>query len=179
MKSILLASAGILVDLAVITTLFGTTTVKNRVGAMIWVFLVTVPIFIAVHLLTPYDLWVLPGQFVERARAVDVIFGLLVFAAAFFGGILQVYNLADRGFSLRILIELHESPRGVMTAAEIARTYSGGRGLRWMYEKRISDLVEQRIVTIKNGIVQSSTRGERAAAVFSRLRALFSVPPDA
>lgn len=177
MKSIVLASASGLIDVALITAVFRLSTVKRRVATMVGVFLGSAPFFVAVHLWTPPDLGVLPVALAESARALDLAFGLLLFTAGFFGGILQVYNLADRGFSLRILIDLHESPRGVLTVAEIAQSYSRGRGLQWMYDKRIDGLIERELVQVDGDVVRSTARGERAAAVFGWLRDVLNLQP--
>src|SRR5207245_2863608 len=72
-------------------------TVKRRLRPRRAVGLGSAPVFVAVHLWAPPGLGVLPVALAESARALDLAFGLLLFPAGFFGGILQVYNLADRG----------------------------------------------------------------------------------
>ena len=115
----------------------------------------------------------LPTSSVVRARGpaiVDLGFGLLLYSSGYFGGLLQLYNLADRGLSLRVLIDIEESPSGRTTAAALYRSYSGGRGLGWMYDKRLADLVEGRFVEISDGLVRNRPRGTRVAGVFQWAR---------
>ncbi|HNR34416.1 MAG TPA: hypothetical protein PKO36_04505 [Candidatus Hydrogenedentes bacterium] len=50
----------------------------------------------------------------------------------------QVFSLTIRGFSLRILVDIHE--RGPLTVEQIMAGYSEGRGLDWMFEKRLAGL---------------------------------------
>lgn len=53
-------------------------------------------------------------------------------------GYMQVFSLTVRGFSLRIMGDMAE--HGPRTFEEIIRGYSGGRGLDWMFEKRVAAL---------------------------------------
>ena len=59
-------------------------------------------------------------------------------------GYMQVFSLTVRGFSLRIMGDITE--RGPLSFEEIIRGYSGGRGLDWMFEKRVVALESLRLV---------------------------------
>lgn len=179
MKSLLLVFAASVVYLAVITEIFQAWPVRRRAAVMACLFLLTLPFFVAVHMLTPPDLGFLPPGMTESSRWVDLGFGLFVYAAAFFGGILQLYNLSDRGFSLRILIEIDESPTGVMTPEEITRGYSRGRGLDWVFQKRIDGLVAQGWILVQEGIVQSTDAGRRMGAVFRWVKTFLRIDSGA
>ena len=127
-------------------------------------FLAVLPLLILFHILSPsYD-------------GVSLIFSIFLYVAGFFGGLLQLYNLADRGFSLRILIDIDESPSKQMSLDEIMTGYSQGRGIEWMYTKRIEDMKLQNLVTIVNGIVSNTEKGGKVATLFSRLRRCFRFP---
>ena len=93
-----------------------------------------------------------------------------MWTAAFFGGILQLYNLADRGFSLRIVMDIDSSKRRALTLDEILRAYGAGRGIDWMYQKRLDDLVRHRLACIENHSVRNRPRGHRLAVAFGWLR---------
>ncbi len=151
MKGLLLAVAASLACLVIVTLGFRVREIRERAAFMARVFLLTLPVLV-----------ILPTW-------LDLAFSLLVYAAAFFGGILQLYNLADRGFSLRMLIDIYESPRGALTADELTRAYGGGRGIGWMYDKRLDGLLERGLVRVEGGTVEISTRGHRAARVLGRL----------
>jgi len=179
MKSLLVVLIMSLVYLVVITVLFRTLEIHRRAALMVQVFLSTLPFFIVIHTLTPPDLGFLPSTLTELTWWIDLSFGLLVYFAAFFGGILQLYNLAERGFSLRILIDIDEAADKALTLAEILQGYSRGRGIEWMYQKRIEGLVEHALVQVKQGAVQLRDKGSRTAALFSWLRTFLQLDADA
>ncbi len=110
MKGLLLAAASSLLCVAAVTVVFRIVDVRRRAAAMLGIFLATIPLYVSAYALTPADLWLLPERLVEPRSFLCGVFGLFVHAALFFGGWLQVYNLAERGFSLRILIDIDESP---------------------------------------------------------------------
>jgi hypothetical protein len=134
------------------------------------VFFASIPLYLLAFLITPANLSMLPVWMCDESPVLELGFGLFVYASGFCGGVLQLYNLADRGFSLRILIDIAESPKGELTAAQVCDAYSQGRGISWMYQKRIHDLVEHRFIQVFGGRAQISTRGQRTAALFRRLR---------
>jgi hypothetical protein len=72
----------------------------------------------------------------------DVEWFLVPYTAAIWGGILQLYNLGKRGFSLRILIDIDESSRSSLGLEDILRSYGAGKGIAWMLQKRVDDLVQ-------------------------------------
>lgn len=158
MKGLLLAVAMSLACVGIVTLGFRTKEIQQRAAFMVWVFLATLPVFVVIHLISPQGLDVL-----------DLVFGLLVYVAGFFGGILQLYNLADRGFSLRMLIDIDESPRGGLSADEVVQNYGGGRGICWMYQKRLDGLLEHGLIRVEGEAVRISARGRRVARVLGWL----------
>jgi hypothetical protein len=134
------------------------------------VFLGSIPLYVLAFLIAPADLGCLPVWMCDQAPVLELGLGLFLYASAFCGGVLQLYNLADRGFSLRILIDIAESPKGELTALQLCDAYSQGQGIGWMYQKRIHDLVEHRFIQVNGGWAHISTRGQRTAALFRRLR---------
>ena len=175
MKGVLLAGAASLACLLLITVVLRMAEIQRRARLMVLVFLATLPFFAVAHVLTPPDLGLLPPAWVEASAWIDLGFGLMVYGAAFFGGILQLYNLADRGFSLRILIDIDESRAGALTASEILTAYGGGRGIGWMYQKRIEGLKETGLIRVSGSTVETSDVGRRLAAVFRALQAFLRV----
>lgn len=57
---------------------------------------------------------------------------------------MQVFSLVCRGFSLRILVDIHR--RGALDVPGIMREYSDGRGIDWLVEKRIVVLEKMRLL---------------------------------
>src|SRR5947207_4205541 len=146
-KAVLLAAAMCVMYIVAVTAGFYLARPEAlRARFMVILFLWTVPLGLAIHLMTPGDLGFLPAAWCEPNHFVDRMFFLFMYAAAFFGFILQLYNLADRGFSLRIVIDIDESPAGCMTIDQVMDSYSAGQGITWMYQKRLDDLIRLKLI---------------------------------
>lgn len=170
MKGLLLAAAATALAVVLATVVFRALTTTRRVPVLLGVWLTTLAAYLIAFALTPADLGVLPPALVERRPLLEALFGLAVHAALFFGGLLQVYNLAERGFSLRILIDVAEAPARALTAPDVRDRYGAGRGLAWMLDKRLRDLIEHDYVRLDGGRYCATPRGVRTARVFGGLR---------
>ena len=175
MKGLLLAAASSLLCVTAVTVVFRIVDVRRRAAAMLGMFLATIPLYVAAYALTPADLWLVPGWLVEPRGFLCGAFGLFVHAALFFGGWLQVYNLAERGFSLRILIDIDESPGRAHSPAEEEAAYGGGLGMEWMLDKRIEGLLSARLMMERDGSLLATHKGARAARLFGGLRAFLQI----
>ena len=142
------------------------------------VFLITIPVYIVVYLVTPPDLWFLPDDLRDANYAFALIFGLIVHTAFFGGGVLQLYNLADRGLSLRILIDIMESQAQELTLEEVLENYGGGKGMGWMYQKRIEGMLDNKMIVMRNGDVQITDKGLKIARYFSWMRKFLNLEAD-
>lgn len=175
MKGLLLALACSAGTALGVTVLFACRDVVRRAASMCGVFLLSVPVYLAAYVWTPPDLGVLPPRLVEARGWLDGAYGLVVHAALFAGGWLQLYNLAERGFSLRILIDIAEAPERALTGEQVAARYGGGRGAAWMREKRIEGLVETGLARWDGGRLRATPKGQRTARIFGRLRAALRI----
>ena len=175
MKGLLLAAASSLLCVAAVTVVFRIVDVRRRAAAMLRIFLVTIPLYVAAYALTPADLWLLPERLVEPRAFLCGVFGLFVHAARFFRGWLQVYNLAERGFSLRILIDIDESPGRALSPEEEEAGYGGGLGMGWMLDKRIEGLLSTRLIVERDGSLLATHKGVRVARLFGGLRAFLQI----
>ena len=137
---------------------------------MLGLFVLTVPAYIVTFLTTPADVYALPAGFVEPAARLELTFGLWLYAATFLGGTLQLYNIADRGFSLRILIDLAEAGVPSRTGDEIRRGYSAGRGIEWMLDKRLQGMLENGFIAQRGSRYVLTERGRRTARTYWRLK---------
>lgn len=142
------------------------------------VFLLSVPLFVGAHLATPRNLGFLPEIFIEPLFWTDLGFGLIVYIAGFFGGVLQLYNLADRGFSLRILIDIEESQGGALDIRGVAERYSAGKGIGWMYQKRIDGMIETGLLYTNGENAVLTDRGRRLAMIFGTLRGILRIEDE-
>ena len=173
----------IFLSLAAGVILFGTITVRlrlaptdNRVGPMLQIFFVILALLVVANLLSPANLGFLPETLTLHFVWVDLIFSLFLYAAGFFGGVLQLYNLADRGFSLRILIDIMESRDGHISIDQVMQGYSAGHGIDWMYDKRIEGIVRTGLVILDGDRMVLTSKGLRAASVLAWLQDFLRVP---
>jgi hypothetical protein len=175
-KAVFLAAAMTIAYLLALTVGFRLLPAETlRARFMVRLFLLTLPASVAIHYVTPDNLGFLPVHWYETGYGVDLWFFLFLYSACFFGGLLQLYNLADRGFSLRIVIDIDNSPTGYMTVDEVVDSYSSGRGIEWMYQKRIDDLARLNLIAVDKGMVSPTLSGSRMASRFSWLRRFLKV----
>jgi hypothetical protein len=138
--------------------------------ALLRLYMASLPVLIVAYLLTPADLGFLPSQWVAPSLWVELAFAVFLYSAGFFGGLLQLYNLADRGLSLRILIDILESPRGTVTVEELVEGYGGGRGIVWMYRKRLEGIGYAGLASQRDDRLVLTPRGRNMAEIFARLQ---------
>jgi hypothetical protein len=170
MKAIILATCFFLAYGLVITVLFRVAKPASRALWMLRLYLIFLVLLLSVHTGTPPDLGFLPTALVERYPVVDLVYAAFVFSASFFGGWLQLYNLADRGLSLRILIDAGEDSAGRIDENSIIQRYSNGNGIAWMYQKRLDDLVRLALIRVDDSRATITKKGIRYAklSVWSR-----------
>ncbi|HEY3067916.1 MAG TPA: hypothetical protein VGL09_19170 [Methylomirabilota bacterium] len=89
-------------------------------------------------------------------------------------GYVEFWSLIERSFSLRIVIDTAAAP-APLAADDIASAYGGGRGLGWMMEKRLEDLVGSGMLTVNVGRHSLSGRGRSVARVFRALRSVLGI----
>jgi hypothetical protein len=171
MKSILLAAGMTLILMVLVTVLFRHLSANRARNATALYFFAAV-VLALLWWSTPSDLGFLPPPLVAEPPWLDAFAAEFFFAAAFWGGILQLYNLADRGFSLRILIDLLETDRADADVNWILHGYSRGQGLDWMYRKRLTGMLGSGLVTLEEDLVVLTERGCKAATIFKTLRRL-------
>jgi len=176
MKPVLLALVCGVLLFAAASVAFNLSGTKRRARALLVIYLVVLALLVVLELTTPANLGILPPTLVTPLWWVDLGFAVFLFSAGFFGCVLQLYNLADRGFSLRIMIDILGSPGG-LTADEIMTGYSAGRGIPWMYQKRLDGLVATGLVRLADGQLFLTPKGERTARLFGGLQEFARVRP--
>jgi hypothetical protein len=177
MKAILLALTAGLSVLAISTLIFRFSRTRTSAKTMLIVFVAVTPVLIALVLLTPADLGVLPDGLSSPLMLVDLGFALFLYTGGFFGGLLQLYNLADRGFSLRIMIDALELQSECTSLDQVMSGYSAGKGISWMYEKRIAGMTLTGLSRIEGDSIALTEKGWRAARAFAWLRDFTRQPP--
>jgi hypothetical protein len=179
MKAILVAALAELLLLAGVSWGLRSGITHRRARLMLIAFMSILPMLLAIHLLTPPDLGFLSAEFVMPIAWIDVAFSVFLFGVGFFGGILQLYNLADRGFSLRILIDILEAPLGAMSLDDVMHNYSAGRGIEWMYAKRLNDMLSGGLARVEGEFLVLTPKGRRIAKLFTWLQEFARVTPKA
>jgi hypothetical protein len=177
MKPILVAALAGLLLFVLVSACWRAGITRRRAGSMLVAFLCVLPVLLAIELLTPPDLGFLRPELVMPIGWIDVAFALFLYAAGFFGGILQLYNLADRGFSLRILIDALEAPGQATNLDRIMPGYSAGRGIGWMYDKRLQGIESAGLARIDGNFLVLTAKGRRVAQLFGRLQEFARATP--
>lgn len=172
MKAIVLAGLTALVFTAVMTVAFRMLPIRQRAVFLGRLWLASVPVLLVVYVLTPPSLWILPEVMQDDPAWFGPIFCVGLWFAGFFGGVLQLYQLTERGMSLRMLIDVAEAGEAGLDVDGMMTGYSRGQGIAWMYQKRLDGLLEQRVVTLEDGQIVNGPRGRRLALMFGRLRRL-------
>ncbi len=172
MKAICLASAMTVMLFVVATLALRYKQSPHRVRQLTLCYLACLVALALLWGQTPEDLGFLAPGLLAEPRWLDLAAMLFFFSAAFFGGVLQLYNLADRGFSLRILIDLMEALEPV-DLDQMMTGYSRGRGISWMYRKRIDDLLAGGFIGKSAGSLALTPKGAAFAPLFARLRRFF------
>jgi hypothetical protein len=170
MKAIMLVSAMMLVFLVLMTLLLRLTSVRRRALLLTRLWLLSLPLLGLLYALTPPDVWVLPLTLLDDPPWFGPWFSVGIWCAGFFGGLLQLYNLAERGMSLRMLIDIARADPTGLTAGEIISGYSDGQSVAWMYKKRLDGLQQAHLVEVEDHVVVLLPRGRRTATAFGTLR---------
>jgi hypothetical protein len=179
MKAILLAALVELLLFACVSACLRLGITQRRARLMLIAFLSLLPVLLAVHVLSPPNLGFLGAELVMPVAWVDVAFAAFLYSVGFFGGILQLYNLADRGFSLRILIDILEAPSHAMSVEDVMDRYSAGRGIAWMYAKRLEDMQSAGLAKVEGASLILTAKGQHVAKIFTWLQEFARVAPIA
>ena len=177
MKAIIFATAMTIVLLAVVTIALRFYQTGQRAKQMTLIYFGCVILLVLAWFTTSVDLGFLSPSLLIEPGWLDFSLMLFFFTAAFFGGALQLYNLADRGFSLRILIDVEQTNFHGIDADWVVANYGGGKGLTWMYGKRIEGLLETKLIDRKAEMLELTSKGERAADVLLAVRRFLRLEP--
>ncbi len=176
MKILALLVVSCVLYTALVTAVFRWGSPQGRAALMMRLYLLSLaPLYFAFRL-SPAELGLLPAV-PGLVLPNDFAWFLVPYTAAIWGGILQLYNLTERGFSLRILIDIDESPRASLAVDEILRGYGAGEGIAWMLQKRVDDLTEQGLIRGEGARALLTPKGRWLGNVYARLRAALRLPP--
>jgi hypothetical protein len=178
MKAVILATAMTIVLLVLVTLALRHHPTPRRARKMMLIYVLCLIGAATVWFATSGDLGFLAQSLLIEPPWLDLSLMLFFFSAAFFGGVLQLYNLADRGLSLRILIDFAEADSRIIDTDWLIANYGGGKGLAWMYGKRIAGMLETGLVERKAGMIALTPKGTRTAAVLFAVRRFLRLEPQ-
>jgi hypothetical protein len=164
MKAILLAALAELLLFACVSAFLRSGATGRRARSMLIAFLSLLPV---------------PAELVMPIASIDIVFAMFLYSVGFFGGILQLYNLADRGFSLRILIDILEAPSQGIRLDDLMQGYSAGRGIAWMYARRLEDMQRAGLAKLEGESLVLTPKGQRVAKLFMSLQQFARIAPTA
>ncbi len=148
---------------------------SDRVRTAFWIYVASLPIYGVAYALTPAGICGLLIAGLSDPVWLDALVGFFCLSASFFGGWLQLYNLTNRGYSLRMLVDLLAVPKQSSTPDEMVTAYADGRGLEWMYDIRLAGIFETQLATEQSGMISLTPKGARAARVAGLLRWLYRI----
>jgi hypothetical protein len=175
MKGAILAGLTSCLLVVTMTVSFRTRSDHPRAVDALRIYFVAVFVLLALYVLTPRDLGFLAPGLSAGSVWLDFTVGEFALAASFFGGWLQLYNLANRGYSLRMLVDMAHLPQRSSSPSEIIKVYSDGRGLYWMYDLRIQGILDTGMIVAEGSTFRLTPRGEKAARIFRLLRKVYRV----
>jgi hypothetical protein len=178
MKAVILATAMTIVLLLLVTLALRHRPTPRRARQMMLSYVVCLIAAASVWFATSADLGFLGPSLLIEPPWLDLSLMLFFFSAAFFGGVLQLYNLADRGLSLRILIDVAEADSRIIDTDWLIANYAGGKGLAWMYGKRIAGMLETKLVEREAGMIAFTSKGARVGAVLFAVRRFLRLEPQ-
>lgn len=174
MKAILLSVLTGVLFLGVMTLALRRLPERRRSVRLTVIWLASVPVLALAYLLTPPDLGFLPAPLQDDPPWFGLVFCLGMWTAGCFGGLLQLYNLAERGLSLRLLIEIDRASKAAgargPSVDAVMDAYSDGRGIGWMFGKRLSDLESAGLIRQADGWVAVTPAARSTARRLSRMR---------
>jgi hypothetical protein len=81
-------------------------------------------------------------------------------------GYTYFFFLVERGFSLRLMIEIHRSPGGKLTIPELQEIYP----YDYVLDKRLRQMEKMGYATIEGGVLCGTSKGARLAAANKLVR---------
>src|SRR5450631_2559343 len=110
MKEIIVAAVSGALLCTLVTIAFRIWRFEHRARMLLSVFFICLCALVTLYMLTPDDFCGLSNDTIVPSRTAGLLFCFFLYTAGFFGGVLQIYNLADRGLSLRMLIDISMCP---------------------------------------------------------------------
>lgn len=108
-------------------------------------------------------IWLVPG--LRQSSMAELALGLMALAGSMLV-YLEVWGLMSRGYTLGVMLTLHNAEHP-LSEAEISRSYRGGEGLEWIMRHRVSGLMAAGLLESRDGqLVLTPGRGRAVAHLY-------------
>ena len=167
LKGILVALFCFILFLLIHALIFHNWRIKKHFEAIMIIFYSLIPVYALIYFLTPYF-------FAHSTPAVIVGFvnGFIIYLFLFFG-YCQFYFIIDRSISVRVMIEMENSPQKKLTAEEIKEVYS----LDGLLTRRLGHMVGTNYIVENSGYYTNTRKGRFEARLFKFLKDFLQLGP--
>lgn len=164
--------------LCVHAAVFHTFDLKERFRAIKTIFFALIPVYAALYLIMPAGYIVVEtggpaaffstaplGTIVAATRGIYFLSGFMLYLFLFLG-YCQFYFIVDRSISVRVMIEIENSPGGSLSAEEIQRVYP----FKGILDRRLDHMLYGNYVRERDGRYSNTRKGVAQARVFGFLK---------
>ncbi|MBI5827780.1 MAG: hypothetical protein HZB22_08670 [Deltaproteobacteria bacterium] len=176
-KAYLLGILCFMLFLCVHAAVFHTFELKERFRAIKTIFFSLIPVYAALYLILPSGYVIVetgvPAFFpaaplrtiVAATRAMYFLSGFMLYLFLFLG-YCQFYFIVDRSISVRVMIEIENSPERSLSAEEIQRVYP----FKGILDRRLEHMVYGNYIKERDGRYLNTGKGRAQARVFGFLK---------
>lgn len=149
---------------------------EERFKALVNIFYSLIPLYALLYILIPYDLVsVVPAEpvkphlplwLIELLSGVFNFLAGLMFYVFLFLGYCQFYFIVDRSISVRVMIELENSPEKKLSFDEIKKIYDFNEIL----SRRLGHMADSKYIVQNSGYYTNTKKGRLEAKTFKFLK---------
>ncbi len=167
LKGIVIAFFCFILFLLIHAVIFHNWKVKKRFQAIIIIFYSLFLVYTLIYFLTPSFL-----TYADSSVIAGFVNGVVIYVFLFFG-YCQFYFIIDRSISVRVMIELENSPEKQLTAEEIKKVYS----LDSLLTRRLGQMVGTNYIVESSGFYKNTRKGRYEARFFKFLKDFMQLGP--
>ncbi len=171
MGGALLSVLWMLAVMAVSILLFHLRPVQRRFRTLCTVFAVGAVGFTVSYLQMSPAVFGLPPNRTEPWT--EFLNGFYLYSFWFFGVFVQLYSLADRGFSLTMLTDLLSEGSVIRTRQEIKAGYASGKGTAYVKHKRMAQIIHGGFIRREQDGYRDTRLGRRVGRFLLTLQQLY------
>ena len=182
LKTIIIGLFCFVLFLALHIVIFRTMEIKRRFKTLVIIFFSLFPIYALLYFLIPSDTLiivpVIPSPVVSLKlvnllySALNFMIGLMLYVFLFLG-YCQFYFIVDRSISVRVMIEIEDSPVKKLTFEEIERIYN----FNTILSRRIEHMKYGKYIVDDKGYYINTKKGKFEAKVFRFLKEFLRLGP--